>query len=71
MPESVTLTQRRDLDLDLHGSQGKKNVNNVVRFNGFENYYPRVALLCSRGELQKASQLAKEILVDVDQDGRA
>lgn len=36
------------------------------RFHNFDLFYSQIASFCSRGELQKASQLAKEMLSNLD-----
>jgi pentatricopeptide repeat protein len=35
------------------------------RLHGFDFYYSRIAALCTKGEVQEANQLAKEMLSDL------
>lgn len=66
--ESVTST---NVDLDIQFS-GLKKIENVAKtydgigrrsqFHDFDYYYKQIASLCLIGELQKASQLVKEIV---------
>lgn len=67
--KSVTFPKKTDLSFGLFDM---KKVNKQVKNNDhlgnrslvhdFGSYYSRIASLCLRGELQEASQLAKEIL---------
>lgn len=70
--ESLTFPERSNVPFRSAGMKGKtisKDLDHLERgsqFHNFEDFYSVVASLCSRGELQKASHLAKEILQKSD-----
>ncbi|XP_024024259.1 pentatricopeptide repeat-containing protein At5g57250, mitochondrial isoform X1 [Morus notabilis] len=70
--DSLTYPEGSDLPLQSFDTKGKmigKDLNHLERrsqFRDFNSYYSIVASLCSRGEVQKASYLAKELFPKVD-----
>ena len=62
----------RQQHFGFFGRKGKKMVKDLdqlrrrSQFHDFDYYYSEVASLCSKGELQKASLLAKKILEKLD-----
>ncbi|KAF4393867.1 hypothetical protein F8388_018358 [Cannabis sativa] len=69
LSKSVTVPEGNDLLIGSFSTKGKKIVKDHdllgrYQFHNFDNYYSKIASLCSKGELQKASNLAKEILAN-------
>jgi leucine-rich PPR motif-containing protein len=61
-------------DLDFESCDTKDVTNHMTnkeihlkrsRLRGFDFYYSRIAALCTKGEVQEANQLAKEMLSDL------
>ncbi|XP_062077430.1 pentatricopeptide repeat-containing protein At5g57250, mitochondrial [Humulus lupulus] len=67
LSESKTVPERNDLLFGSFSTKGKRRVKDHDKlgrsqFHDFDYYYSKIASLCTKGELQKASNLAKEIL---------
>ncbi|MCH89339.1 pentatricopeptide repeat-containing protein mitochondrial-like, partial [Trifolium medium] len=65
---STTLPSSCGSDLDFESCDTRDVRNHMTkrsRLRGFDFYYSRIAALCSKGEVQEANQLAKEMLSDL------
>ncbi|PON48933.1 Tetratricopeptide-like helical domain containing protein [Parasponia andersonii] len=72
LSDSLTLPERNDVFYGSFDTKGEKIVRDLdhfgrrSQFHDFNTYYSKLASLCSKGELQKANHLAKEILPKLD-----
>ncbi|KAL5549456.1 hypothetical protein UlMin_004687 [Ulmus minor] len=70
--ESVASLERIDLPFGSFGMEGTKivkchdHLGCSSQFHDFDYYYSLIASLCSRGDVQKACQVAKEVLPRLD-----
>lgn len=62
----ITLQNCESSDFDTLGNTKYENLEKRPHFQDFNFYYPLLYSLCSEGNVQKASQLAKEVISNLD-----